>query len=122
MGFFRRIIIYYIVLSTIYSFSIYVLGVDALMKSIIQTNKENCFICGRRANEEHHCIYGTANRKLSEKYGLKVYLCTDCHRTGKYAVHRCHEIDLKLKKIAQRKFEKEYPKLSFLQIFGKNYL
>jgi len=90
-----------------------------MSKSIIQTNKANCFICGGRASEEHHCIYGTANRKLSEKYGLKVYLCTDCHRTGRYAVHRCHEVDLKLKKIAQKKFEKGYPKLSFIEIFRK---
>ena len=90
-----------------------------MSKSIIQTNKANCFICGGRASEEHHCIYGIANRKLSEKYGLKVYLCTDCHRIGRYAVHRCYEMDLKLKKIAQRKFEKKYPELSFLKIFRK---
>lgn len=93
-----------------------------MSKSIIQTNKEKCFLCSRQANEEHHCIYGTANRKLSEKYGLKVYLCTDCHRTGKYAVHRCHETDIELKIIAQRRFEEEYPQLSFLRIFGRNYL
>ena len=93
-----------------------------MSRSIIQTNKEKCFLCSGRANEEHHVMFGTANRKLSEKYGLKVYLCTDCHRTGKYAVHRCHETDIKLKIIAQRRFEEEYPLLSFLRIFGKNYL
>lgn len=95
---------------------------EILMKSIIQTNKEKCFLCGGRASEEHHCIHGTANRKLSEKYGLKVYLCTDCHRTGKYAVHNYKETDIKLKIIVQRRFEEEYPRLSFLKIFGKNYI
>jgi hypothetical protein len=45
------------------------------MKSIMQRDIEHCYICGGRATEEHHCIYGTANRKLSEKYGLKVYMC-----------------------------------------------
>ena len=92
------------------------------MKSIIQKNKDRCFLCGRQAQEEHHIMHGTANRKLSEKYGLKVYLCTDCHRIGKYAVHNNKETDIKLKIIAQRKFEEEWPRLSFLKIFGKNYL
>jgi hypothetical protein len=51
------------------------------MKSIIQLNKNYCYICReqtgyiveRRGLEEHH-IFGGPNRKLSEKYGLKVYL------------------------------------------------
>ena len=51
------------------------------MKSIKQDEKE-CFIC--RVNydvatlyglHEHHIFEGTARRKLSEKYDLKVYLC-----------------------------------------------
>lgn len=92
------------------------------MKSIIQSNKNICFLCGRKAQEEHHIFFGTANRKLSEKYGLKVYLCAYCHRISKYAVHNNKETDIKLKIIGQRKFEEEYPKLNFLEIFGKNYL
>jgi len=93
-----------------------------MSKSIIQQNKEKCFLCSGRASEEHHCIYGIANRKLSEKYGLKVYLCSNCHREGKYAVHRCYETDIKLKIIAQRRFKEEYPQLNFVQIFGRNYI
>ena len=42
------------------------------MKSIIQTKKES-FLSGVTYDlEEHHVFYGTANRKISEKYGLKV--------------------------------------------------
>lgn len=93
-----------------------------MSKSIIQKNKETCFLCGGRASEEHHVIYGTANRKLSEKYGLKVYLCANCHRIGKYAVHNCKETDIKLKIIAQRRFMEEYPHQDFVKIFGKNYI
>ena len=92
------------------------------MKSIIQKSKDRCFLCGRQAQEEHHIFFGTANRKLSEKYGIKVYLCTECHRVGKYAVHNNKETDMKLKIIGQKKFEEKYPKLCFLTIFGRNYL
>lgn len=93
-----------------------------MSKSIIQTNKEECYLCHGRASEEHHVIYGTANRKLSEKYGLKVYLCTDCHRTGKNAVHRNYFTDIKLKQIAQQVFENKYSHEEYMQIFRKNYL
>ena len=92
------------------------------MKSIMQTDKEECFLCGGRASEEHHCIYGTANRKLSEKYGLKVYLCPDCHRTGNIAVHKNYFMDLKLKQMAQKKFEERYGHNKFMEVFKKNYL
>jgi len=92
------------------------------MKSIMQTEKETCYLCKGRATEEHHCIHGTANRKLSEKYGLKVYLCPYCHRISKLAVHNNYFTDIKLKQEAQYKFNEVYPDLSFLQIFGKNYL
>lgn len=92
------------------------------MKSVLQEDKEECFLCGGRASEEHHCIYGTANRKLSEKYGLKVYLCPNCHRTGNMAVHKNYFTDLKLKQIAQKKFEELYGHEKFMEVFKKNYL
>ena len=41
-------------------------------------NDKRCFLCGRNDTgdplERHH-IFGGANRKKSEKYGLVVYLC-----------------------------------------------
>ena len=54
-----------------------------MSKSIMQHEKE-CYICRKLVGagvplpgaglEEHH-IFGAANRKLSEHYGLKVWLC-----------------------------------------------
>jgi hypothetical protein len=92
------------------------------MKSIIQNDKE-CFICGNPYCEEHHIIFGSANRKLSEKYGLKVYLCYEHHR-GSNGIHGINgkPLDTKLKQYAQKKFNEAYPELNFMQIFGKNYL
>lgn len=93
------------------------------MRSIIQENKEECYLCGGRATEEHHVLKGTANRKLSEKYGLKVYLCHVCHRTGKHAVHNDRETDLRLIRTAQKIFEIQVgSREDFIRIFGKSYI
>lgn len=44
-------------------------------KSIIDRDaKGQCFICGKTGYTERHHIYGSANRKYSEQYGLTVYL------------------------------------------------
>ena len=56
------------------------------MKSIIQDeSKGQCFLCvmldsdtSRKYTEKHHIFFGSANRKLSEKYGLTVR-----HKAGK---------------------------------------
>ena len=90
------------------------------MKSIIQTEKE-CYICQSRQNlESHHCIHGTANRKLSERFGLKLWLCKSHHME----VHdKSNELDTYLKQVAQRKFEEVHgSRDAFMQIFGKNYI
>lgn len=77
------------------------------MKSIIQKERE-CYVCHNPKVEEHHIFYGTANRKLSEKYGLKVWLCPYHHR-GATGVHFNPKLDDKLKGIAEQRFAEEYP-------------
>ncbi len=93
-----------------------------MSKSIIQ-NKKQCIICNNRNVEEHHIFFGTANRKLSEKYGLKVYLCFEHHR-GTRGVHGKDgkNLDTYLKQLAQTKFEEKESQEKFRQIFGMNYL
>ena len=76
----------------------------------------------RKTVQEHHIIYGRGNRKLSEKYGLKVYLCYEHHEGSKEGVHFNHENADLLKQIAQRTFMKTYPELDFMKIFRKNNL
>lgn len=76
------------------------------MRSIIQKEKE-CYICRSPYVEEHHVFYGTANRQLSEKYGLKVWLCPEHHR-GANGVHFNKRIDSMLKEVAEEWFKATY--------------
>lgn len=90
------------------------------MKSIIQSNKE-CWVCGSPYVQVHHVIYGTAHRRLSEKYGLTVYLCQK-HHTGGEGVHFNPILDKTLKQIAQKRFEEKYSHEEFMKVFKRNYL
>lgn len=98
-----------------------------MAKSIIQEDREHCFVCGRNARadyfglDEHHVFFGP-NRKLSEKYGLKVYLCHErCHLGG---VHKDADLNRRVQKVVQKR-AMQYYKWSiddFRAIFGRNYL
>ena len=51
-----------------------------MAKSIMITEKGKCYICRRFIQTEEHHIFEGANRKASEKYGLKLDVCRFCHR------------------------------------------
>ena len=92
------------------------------MKSVIQDRKE-CIICGSWNVEDHHIFFGSARRRLSEEYGLKVWLCPTHHRGtngvhGKYG----HKLDTELKQLGQKAFEWKHPRELFIKTFGRNYL
>lgn len=96
------------------------------MKSIIQPNKTYCYLCSSstEALDEHH-VFGGSRRKLSEKYGLTVYLChSRCHIFGANAVHANAEVSRRLQATVQRKAMEYYgwSEDEFRQIFGKSYL
>lgn len=100
-------------------------------RSIMQDKETGqCYLCRllhrdygiKPVRQEHHVMGGTANRRLSEKYGLKVWLDPDHHLYGPEAVHKNAEVAEILHNEAQKAFEKEYPDLNFMEIFGKNYL
>lgn len=103
------------------------------MTSIMQEDKEKCFLCGGTAEwsgavldtlEEHHIFSGNPGRKHSEKYGLKVYLHgIKCHREGRDAVHRNKAVRLALQAAGQKKFEEVHgTREEFIKTFGRNYL
>lgn len=92
------------------------------MKSIIQDTKE-CFITGCTTGLHEHHIFGGANRKNSEKYGLKVWLLPELHNMSNNGVHFNKELDLVVKRAGQHAFERVHgSREEFIKIFGRNYL
>lgn len=93
------------------------------MKSVFQKNKQ-CYFCGRLSDlHSHHIFGGTANRKVSEQYGFKVWLCAPHHNMSSEGIHFNKESDLLLKKIAQKYYEKNIgSRENFIRDFGKSWL
>ena len=92
-----------------------------MSKSILQTEKE-CYICGAVTGLEcHHILAGTANRRISEKYGLKVWLCHK-HHTGAEGAQYDRALNYQMKMDAQKKFEEIYSHELWMKEIRKNYL
>lgn len=100
-----------------------------MSKSILQTEKE-CYLCRKFYDlrcqiglELHHIFGGTANRKLSDKDGLVVYLCKRHHNTEPDGVHFNNKNMETLRKDGQLAWEKRYTgHYDFMKKYGKNYL
>lgn len=94
-------------------------------KSIIAPLTDRCLICGsKKLVATHEIFYGTANRKKSIEDGLVVNLCGDHHNLSSKGVHFDKQLDDKLKKMAQEKWQATYNKTTeeFIKRYGKNYL
>lgn len=99
-----------------------------MAKSILQEDKEHCFLCGMNSNlepiDEHH-IFSGPYRKKSDEYGLMVYLHhSKCHIFGAESVHKNFNIRMRLCAFAQEKAMKYYGWTTeeFRERFGRNYL
>lgn len=77
-----------------------------------------CIECGKPATDTHHCCFGR-NRGNSERYGLTVRMCRECHS-------RLHDKDsklaLKYQQMAQMAFEYEHDHDLWMDIFDKSYV
>ena len=94
------------------------------MKSII-SNEKKCYICGSvRWLECHHVYSGLGNRQLSEKYGLKVYLCHYCHNEPPNGIHQNkanrEALQSKVQQIAMKVYG--WNTEDFIGIFGQNFI
>lgn len=89
------------------------------MKSVLQKNRR-CLLCGKTLDlESHHVMYGPL-RSVSEREGLKVWLCPLHHR-GNRGVHFNRNADLTVKKWAEAKYVSIYGKERWMQCFGRDY-
>ena len=95
------------------------------MKSIMQDLEERaCYLCGRSWMLEHHHVFGGANRKKSERDGLVVLLCHDCHNEPPLGVHHNRERMDALRREGEKAWMKAYgkTKTDFILEYGRNYL
>ena len=86
-----------------------------------------CYRCGKMCMpdeermEEHHIFGGAARRSISDKYGLLIHVCRDCHnfihgKDGKEVMKFLHEE-------GQRIYEERYgTREKFIEEFIRSYL
>lgn len=94
------------------------------MSKSILSNDKKCYVCEYPYDlHRHHIFYGNANRRISEREGCWCYLCAVHHNMSKYGIHFNRELDLKVKKECQEKWEKlNGGREQFIKTFGKSYL
>ena len=96
------------------------------MKSILTEDNEHCFICASLGIEQrkqcvHHIFFG-ALRKTSERNGFTVPLCNRHHNMSDNSVHFDREMDIRLKRLCQKKYEETHSRDEFMELIGRNYL
>lgn len=84
--------------------------------SIFTDDLDHCIFCGGKKDNLHEVIFGS-NRLNSIKYGLVIPVCIEHH----LECHKNSQLQRVWKKKAQIEFEKHYPDLDFIKIFGQNY-
>ena len=84
--------------------------------SLFTDDLEHCYFCGKPKDNLHEVIFGK-NRINSMKYGIVLPLCVEHHKL----MHSSTPLIEEYKKRGQALFEKTYPDLDFVSIFGKSY-
>lgn len=92
-------------------------------QSIMQADTDRCYISGRTDALEWHHVYGSANKKHSEKYGLMVRLNHQYHNEPPMGVHHNKQMREHLCREGQKLFEEIHgSRNDFICIFGRSYL
>ena len=81
--------------------------------SILQEDKNKCFLCHRQLKLDKHEALGGRNRQLSMQYGLVYYLCRKCHSEAEINI----KIKNYLKEYARKIFIKKYSEEMFINKF-----
>ena len=88
---------------------------------MVVSEEKHCVFCNSPFVEVHHIFEGRGRRKLSDKYGLTVYICRLCHNE----VHKYPNTgkDLQLKQLGQTYYEDHFgTREQFIKEFVKSYL
>lgn len=81
--------------------------------SLFTDNLDKCYFCNKPKDDLHELL-GGRNRTNSMKYGLVLPVCRKHHNEIQHST--------KYKKVAQKKFQKVYPEIDFVDVFKINYL
>jgi hypothetical protein len=84
---------------------------------------DECQICGGMPVARHEVFFGTANRRLSIKWGFLAWLCPFCHQNTQLGVHFNKAVRQKM----QREYQKEaeaagWTRDEFMETFGENFI
>ena len=98
-----------------------------MAKSIMATDKHRCYLADEHCGggiELHHVYGGTGRRKISDKYGLTVYLCHNHHNEPPYGVHFNREAREALQAECQIRamYKHGWTVDDFRQKIGKSYI
>ena len=92
------------------------------MQSIINTDRQ-CLVCETPFNlHKHYIFFGEGSKQKSEEYGCWCYLCARHHNMCNSTALFKGELDRKLKRHTQIRFNEVYPELDFTTVFNENYL
>lgn len=92
------------------------------MRYSILNNLDKCFFCGRPAECIHEVYFGSANRQISIENGFCVGLCHKEHNMSNNSVHYNRNMNLELKRVYQKEYEKDHTREEFIKLIGKSYL
>lgn len=101
----------------------------------MSTRKE-CYLCRKKADaigwtdelpstglHKHHIVFGTANRKVSDYFGLWVWVCADKHHEhGDESPHQNRKVALMLIDDAKKAFIERYGAERWREEFGKEFV
>lgn len=85
-------------------------------------NPDECYICKSTYSLETHHIMNGPYKKASERNGLLIKACTNCHTLSPNAIHNDMSVARKIKQVGQEQYELTHTREEFIKEFGKNYL
>lgn len=93
--------------------------------SVLQGKRKVCYVSGQKTDlQKQHIFHGEGRREVSDRHGFWVYLQAKYHSAALEGLHAYPNsgIDLQLKRLCQREYEKVYGAEAFFEIFHEDFI
>lgn len=93
--------------------------------SVLQGKRKVCYVSGQKTDlQKHHIFHGEGRREVSDRHGFWVYLQAKYHSAALGGLHAYPNsgLDLQLKRLCQREYEKVYGAEAFFEIFHEDFI